>query len=187
MIREAELFVMAETMLLEVLGRIRTEHRNITVPPLLVVPGWDRPAPIRVLKACYARDDAAVPDLLAGKTVDDSAAAHDVDMPELTRIVEDACAAARGVSDDNAAECLLRLTVVRSFLAHELAMAIGARACPLPEELARPLFQATEPDAERWRAQGIFREPLPLPDGHVSWRDQFLLLAGRDPHPFLHD
>jgi len=33
MIREAELFVMAEQMLLEVLGRIRPEHRNIIIPP----------------------------------------------------------------------------------------------------------------------------------------------------------
>jgi hypothetical protein len=33
----------------------------------------------------------------------------------------------------------------------------------------------------------VFRTPLPLPDGHVSWRDQFLLMAGRDPHPFLND
>jgi hypothetical protein len=43
----------------------------------------------------------------------------------------------------------------------------------------------TAPEAERWRSYGVFRAPLPLPAGHVSWRDQFLLMAGRDPHPFL--
>ena len=32
------------------------------------------------------------------------------------------------------------------------------------------------------RSIGIFRDPLPMPDD-VSWRDRFLLSAGRDPHP----
>ena len=70
-----------------------------------------------------------------------------------------------------------------AFLAHDIAMAIGSRACPLPEELARPMYEITAPEAERWRSYGVFRAPLPLPEGHVSWRDQFLLMAGRDPHP----
>ena len=74
---------------------------------------------------------------------------------------------------------------LRCFLAHDVAMALGSRACPLPEELARPCYEGMEPDADRWRAEGVFRERLPLPPGHVSLRDQFLLLAGRDPHPFL--
>lgn len=74
---------------------------------------------------------------------------------------------------------------LRCFLAHEVAMALGSRACPLPEDLAQGMFEGMEPDAQRWRAEGIFRDRLPLPPGHVSSRDQFLLLAGRDPHPFL--
>ena len=69
MIREAELFVMAEEMLLEVLGRIRTGHRNIIVPPMFDMPGADRPRPIRELVAHYARDDAWVPDMLAGRSM----------------------------------------------------------------------------------------------------------------------
>lgn len=74
---------------------------------------------------------------------------------------------------------------LRCFLAHDVAMALGSRACPLPESLARGCYEGMEPDAEHWRAAGVFRPRWPLPDGHVSWRDQFLLLAGRDPHPFL--
>jgi hypothetical protein len=75
--------------------------------------------------------------------------------------------------------------MARTFLAHDIAMALGSRACPLPEDLARGLLEGTAPQAGRWRAAGYFREPLPFPPGHVSWRDQFLLTAGRDPHPFL--
>jgi hypothetical protein len=47
------------------------------------------------------------------------------------------------------------------------------------------MFVGTAPVAEQWRSIGVFREPIPYPPGHVSWRDQFLLTAGRDPHPFL--
>jgi hypothetical protein len=79
---------------------------------------------------------------------------------------------------------LVEAAALRAFLAHDVAMALGSRACPLPEALARALLERMEPDADRWRERGVFRERLPLPAGHVSWRDRFLLLAGRDPHPF---
>jgi hypothetical protein len=205
MIREAELFVMAEPMLLEVLGRIRPEHRNIAVPPMFDVPGADRPAPIRELVARYARDDAWVPDMLAGSTIDEVGPdKHDGDLlgsdahASLTRIVEAACSAARTATDPDAtvhcsfgdvtaSNYLLQLNIARSFLAHDVAMAIGSRACPLSEELAKGLYEFTVPTADQWRSIGVFRAPLPLPEGHVSWRDQFLLMAGRDPHPFLND
>ena len=87
--------------------------------------------------------------------------------------------------DISAREYLLQLDIARCFLAHDIAVALGSRVCPLPEELARPMYEITAPEAERWRSYGVFRTPLPFPEGHVSWRDQFLLMAGRDPHPFL--
>ncbi len=205
MIPEAELFVMAEEMLLEVLGRIRTQHRNIIVPPMFDMPGADRPAPVRILVAAYARDDAWVPDMLACRTMAEVGPdKYDGDLlgsdahASLTRIVEAACAAAKAVTDPQATvHCsfgdvptdnyLWQLNIARCFLAHDIAMAIGSRACPLPEALAKGMYEGTAPVAEQWRSIGVFRTPLPLPDGHVSWRDRFLLMAGRDPHPFLND
>jgi hypothetical protein len=196
MIREAELFVMAEETLLEVLGRIRSEHRNIIIPPMFDMPGADQPRPLRDLVAHYARDDAWVPDMLAGRTMAEVGPdKYDGDLPDLAQVVAAACAAAGTVDDAegivhcsfgdiSAREYLLQLNIARSFLAHDVAMALGSRACPLPEELAQPMYELTAPEAQRWRSYGVFRTPLPLPEGHVSWRDQFLLMAGRDPHPF---
>ena len=46
MITEAELFIKAETMLLEVLGRIRPEHRSLVIPAVFDMPGADRPRPL---------------------------------------------------------------------------------------------------------------------------------------------
>lgn len=141
-----ELFVAAERMLAEVLGRIGPDHRRVLVGPVLDRPGWDGPVPL----------------------------------PEWV----DRIAAAGSAAPDPGVD-LVEAAALRCFLAHDVAMALGSRACPLPEDLARGLLEAMEPDAPRWRAAGVFRERLPLPAGHVSWRDRFLLLAGRDPHPFL--
>lgn len=205
MITEAGLFVKAETMVLEVLGRIRPEHRAIVMPPVFDGPGADRPRPLRELVAQYARDDAWVPDMLAGATMAEVGAdKFDGDLlggdPQagLTRIVEAARAAAKtatdpaatvhcGSGDVTTSDYLWQLAIARCFLAHDVAMALGSRACPLPEDLAKGMYDGSAPDARKWRELGVFSEPMPLPDGHVSWRDQFLLMAGRDPHPFLHD
>jgi hypothetical protein len=76
---------------------------------------------------------------------------------------------------------LWQRNIARSFLAHEIAMHLGSRACALAEELARGMWEGTAPDAEYWQSMGVSREQLPMPDD-VSWRDRFLLFAGRNPH-----
>jgi hypothetical protein len=195
--REAELFVAAEDMLVEVLGRIRGDSWRITVPPVLDTAG-SAPGRLRAVVERHACDEATVPDLLAGRSpappVDDPLGADP--QAAIVRLAGAACAAAREFGDRDGAvpttagdvpvaDYLWQLTMARSFLAHDVAMALGSRACPLPEDLARGLLEGTAPRAGHWRAIGYFREPLPFPPGHVSWRDQFLLTAGRDPHPFL--
>lgn len=207
MIREAELFVLAEQVLVEVLGRIRREHWHLVLPPLSERPGADRPLTLRQVVERHARDDARVPDLLAGRAVDPAAPGGDHrpgghgdgsllgtdPQGTLARLADAACAAARGVTDGDAVvhgdlgtapvrHHLWQLDITRCLLAHEVAMHLGSRACPLTEELARGVWEGTAPDAERWRSAGVFREPLPMPPD-VSWRDRFLLAAGRDPHP----
>ncbi len=203
MLQEAELFVMAEEMLVEVLGRIRAADRDIVLPPLFEEPGVDQPAPIWRVVQLYARDDAWVPDLLSGRTIDevgrdrfDGDLLDDDPQASITRIAGAAMAAARQVTDGDVIvhashgdvstrTFLQRLTIARSLVAHYVATYLGSTACPLPEELARPLWEVTAPEADMWRALGFFRDPMPLPE-HVSWRDRFLLTAGHLPHPLGH-
>jgi hypothetical protein len=61
MIREAELFVMAEDMLPEVLGRIRIEHQHHRAADARHAQRRP-PRPIRDLVAHYSPNDAWVPD-----------------------------------------------------------------------------------------------------------------------------
>jgi hypothetical protein len=186
MLREAELFVMAEQMLVEVVGRVRPQDEDIVLPPMF--PGASAPTPIRRAVEQYVHDDVALARALVGGPVP---AAGDVASASGA-----ACAAAVQVDDGQAhvqtgegvlavRELLLQATMARSLLAHYLAAYLGSTACPLPEELARPLWELTAPEADRWRALGWFRDPMPLP-AHVSWRDRFLLTAGHLPHPLGH-
>lgn len=202
MLPDAELFVMAEKMLVEVLGRISDTDTDIVLPPLFDLPGDGHSITIWRAVEVFVVDDANVPDLLAGREIDSAAGEKAAELlghhphDGIARVAEAAIAAAGEVSDPDAVvhatygevsarDYLRRLTLTRSFLAHYVAAHLGSTACPLPEELARPLWELTEPDAASWRALGMFHDPLPLPD-NVSWRDRFLLRAGHQPHPLGH-
>jgi hypothetical protein len=184
-LREADLFVRAEEMLVEVVGRVRPQDREIVLPSMH--PGAAHPMPVWQAVEEHTSDDRQVPRVLGGS------ASPLCDVDGTARL---ACAAAREVDDGDALvrtdegelpvrEYLLRATLARSLLAHYVAAYLGSTACPLPEELAKPLWELTAPEADRWRALGWFRDPMPLPD-HVSWRDRFLLDAGHLPHPLGH-
>ena len=192
MLREAELFVMAEQMLVEVLGRVREQDRDIVLPPMHG--GSREPVTIRQAVQEHVHEEARVPAVLAGQPVPGDVG--DVAAGDVPSLAAAACAAAGQLEDGSALvetpdgtvpvrDHLLRLTVTRSLLAHYVAAYLGSTACPLPEELARPLWELTAPQAPTWRRLGHFRQPMPLPD-HVSWRDRFLLTAGHLQHPLGH-
>ncbi len=185
MLLEADLLVRAETMLVEVLGRIRPQDEAVLLPPMF--PGAEQPQTLAEAVAQHRRDAAALVEALGG------AGSPAGTLAEACQAV---CAAAEGVVDGAAPvqlgderlparELLLRATVRRSLLAHYVAAHLGSTACPLPEELAGPLHALVAPDAATWREQGWFRAPMPLPE-HVSQRDRFLLSAGHEPHPVPH-
>jgi hypothetical protein len=182
-LREAELFVQAEQVLLEVLGRIRDEDRDLVLPPLYA---GGEPVPMGQVVEVQAADDAEVAALLGTPAADG---------PRGSAWQGDAaCAAVTAVEDDGELATpdgpvpvrayLQEQVMVRCFRAHDVAMGLGSRACPLPEDLSRGIWELTHDDAARWRARGLWGEPGVEPD-HVSWRDRFLLAAGRDPHPWL--
>ncbi len=198
LLREAELFVAAEAMLVEVLGRIRPEDRDIALPPMPDLPVPSEETSLWSVVERYAADEAGVPARLKGAARIPSCPGLDIPDPQgvLAAFAAHAATAAREVRDGDvpvqapwgtvpAREYLLRLTVTRSLFAHYVAAYLGSTACPLPEELARPLLELTSPAAASWRTAGIFREPLPAPP-LASWRDRFLLAAGHLPHPLGH-
>lgn len=200
---EATLFVVADEMLVEVVGRINPSDRDIMLPPLTDLPGPIQATPMWTVVEQYVHDNACVPEVLGGGggelSAGDGLREQLAGAGAHVRIVGVAAAArqaALAVCDGHGPvrarygvvsveHYLLRLAVNRSLVAHYIAAYLGSTACPLPEELARPLHELTTPDADRWRALGIFGEPMPVP--HLaSRRDTFLLTAGHLPHPLGH-
>lgn len=179
MLREAELLVAAERMLVEVLGRVRPEDEDVVLPAMH--PGASTPTAVSAAVQRHLADERRLAALLGSA---------DAPVGTVVEAADAVCAAAARLDDGDAElaglparELLLRATLDRSLFAHYLATTgLGSTACPLPEELARPLWELTAPDAERWGELGWFRPPLRLPD-HVSWRDRFLRDAGHEPHP----
>lgn len=197
MIHEAEVFVMADQAAVRVFGQIREEHWDTQLAPLFDMPGADQPTPLRQAVNHHAYDDAWVPDMLAGRTMDEAGRDRfDGDLlgsdPQgnLTRISAAACDAARRVTDRDATvhcsygdvpvwDYFWQLNIARSLAAHDVAAHIGVDM-PLSEQLSRAMWEATAPSAEMWRSFGIFREPVPVSES-APWRNRFLGLTGRQP------
>ena len=186
-LQEAELFVAAEHMLVEVLGRVRRRDHDIVLPAMHPRAPGAQTIESAVLQQVQA--DVALAAALEGRP------GPPVPPTDVGGAARRACAAAVTVDGGRRVravgrelpmrDLLLEATVERSLLAHYVAAYLGSTACPLPEELARPLWELTAPHADAWRRAGWFREPLELPP-HVSWRDRFLLTAGHLPHPLGH-
>jgi hypothetical protein len=199
MLRAAECLIEAERVLNQVLDGVAPDQWRTRVPPLPDGPDPARPTPLDALVRHHVRVNAALPDLLAGREPEGAAELADLadlehrqDLPALAREVSGkACAAAAAVADPAAPtgddglpaeELLWRRAVGTAFTAHEVSVHRGS-VNPLTEDLARALWEHTEPEAARWRALGWFGEPLAPVPADVSWRDRFLMAAGRDPHP----
>ncbi|MFR9801118.1 hypothetical protein ACL02T_02310 [Pseudonocardia sp. RS010] len=197
MLRAAEWLIEAERVLGQVLEGVAPDQWRTLVPPLPTGPDPTRPTALDALVRHHVRANAALPDLLDGRAPEPAEQApadldHRQDLPALSREVSaKACAAAAAVADPAAPtgadglpaeELLWRRAVGTALMAHEVSVHRGS-VNPLTEDLARGLWEHTEPEAARWRALGWFGEPLTPVPADVSWRDRFLMAAGRDPHP----
>lgn len=197
MIREAELFLLADDAMLRVVRQLRDEHWDTELPPLFDMPGADKPIPLRQAVNHHAYDDAWVPDLLTGRTMDDVGRdRYDGDLlgtdpyGNLARIASAAADAARQVTDRDATvhcsygdvpvwDYFWQLNIARTVAAHDVAAHIGAD-CPLSEELCQGMWKGTEPSADMWRSFGIYRQQVPVA-ADAPWRDRYLALTGRQP------
>jgi hypothetical protein len=161
------------------------------------MPGADRPVPLRQAVNHYAYENAWVPDLLGGRTMDEVGRdRYDGDLlgadptGNIRRISAAAAEAAVAVTDRDAIvhcsygdaltwDYFWQLNVARSLSAHDIAQHLGLDY-RLPEDLARGMYEGTAPAADMWRSFGVFRPEVPVP-ADASWRDRFLGLTGRTP------
>ncbi|UZJ25063.1 TIGR03086 family protein [Rhodococcus antarcticus] len=192
---ERELFVLANRTLVGVVGRARPEQWEQVLPP--EVTGRDVPFTLAQVVATHAHDDAWVPDMVAGRTMDEvGATAFDGDLlgtedpaAAFASIGERAEAAVAGADLDGVAHCSFGDFPVREYLwqviffrgirARDLARATG-QDDTLPPALVEGMWEGLGPRAEQWRGYGVFPPPVPVP-ADAPLQDRLLGLVGRDP------
>lgn len=174
--KQKELFLQADAALRSVFDQITPDQ--LSTPALAEWTRIENPT-VRDIIADHARDEAWVPDVLAGKTIeevgdtyagdllgDDPIAAYD-------RLNDRATAAVNaGLDPDKVvhlsygdfplAEYLQHVAIYRAFQAWSVARLLGIEFS-LPEPLVDNLWDQVLPQVENWRAMGVFGPPVEVP------------------------
>ena len=194
---EPEVFVLADRTLNEVVGQVRADQWGMAMPSEFARRGSDHVPTLREIVNYHAYDDAWVPDMLAGRTMeevgkdaysgdllgDDPAAAF-------AALVDKACRAAGDVKDlDQIVHCSFgdfptgayfwQINLFRGMRAYDIARVIGVEVV-LPDALVQGIWDEVRPHAEEWRAIGVFPEAVPVADD-ADLLDRLLGLTGRQP------
>lgn len=194
---EQDVFVLADRALNGVVARVEDDQLAMVMPASFVTRETERRPTLREIIDYHAYEDAWVPDMVAGRTMDEvgrDAFRGDLlgDHPRrrFAELVERACAAVQALDDPDrtvhtsfgdfkAREYLWQANYFRGLRAHDIARVIGVDPA-LPDELVQGLWEELSPHAEEWRAIGVFPPAVPVPE-HAPLLDRLLGLTGRDP------
>lgn len=195
--READVFVLANRALNDVIQQIEDHQWTMTMPPDFAMRRMDHVPTLREIVNYHAYDDAWVPDMVAGRTMDQVGRdKFDGDLlgadpkAAFAAIVDTACAAASQLDepdrivhlsfgDYSAREYFCQITSFRGLRAHDLALVIGVEP-RLSDELVRGMWDEISPRIEEWRAIGVFPAAVPVPES-APLLDRLLGLTGRRP------
>jgi uncharacterized protein (TIGR03086 family) len=194
---EADVFILADRALNGVVARIADSQWGMVMPAEFSKPGSDVAPTLREVVNYHAYDDAWVPDMLSGATMEGvGSEAFKGDLlgaepaASFAAIVEKACAAAAALDDfDRTVHCsfgdfkareyLWQINMFRGLRARDIAVAIGVEPV-LSDELVQGLWDELTPHAEEWRSIGIFPAAVPVP-ADAPLLDRLLGLTGREP------
>lgn len=155
---------------------------------------------LRTLVNYLAYDNAWMPDMMAGRSMDDAGKERfDGDLlgefpkPNFASFVDEANAAVRSLDDLDqmvhfsygsfpARDALKHVTSFRGLRAYDIAKFIGADTT-LPDDVVQGLWDEIHPDIELWRSAGIFAAEVPVPED-APLQDRLLGMTGRQPRSF---
>jgi len=194
---EPGVFVLADRALSDVVAQIRPEQWDMPMPPEFQRRNNDHTPTLREIVNYHAYDEAWVPAMLAGWTMEEvgtDAYSGDLlgDDPQASfaDLVDTACAAAVAVTDPNqtvhcsfgnytAQEYFWQITMFRGLRAHDIARVIGVEPA-LSDALIEGLWEEISPHAEEWRLMGLFPPAIPIAED-APLLDRLLGLTGRRP------
>ena len=176
--KQRDLFLLSDAALRDVIDRIRPEQLELPAPA-----EWSQtPDPTLLdIVAAHAYDEAWVPDVLAGRTIDEVGDKYGGDLlggDELAsydRLNDAATVAAnRPLSADDIVHMSYgdfpvsvyfeHISTYRAFQAWSIAKLIGLDDYSLPPELVELLWELIVPQAEQWREMGVFKPEVEVPD-----------------------
>jgi uncharacterized protein (TIGR03086 family) len=194
---ERTVFVRADRALGRVVAQVRDDQWDVPMPPDFARRRSDQVPTLREIVGYHAYDDAWVPDMVAGRTMDE--VGRDRYGPDLlgddprrafATLVDRACDAVAALDDlDRTVHCsfgdftareyLWQVTMFRGLRAHDLALVVGLEP-DLEPELVDGLWTEIEPHAEEWRAIGVLPPRVTVRDDAAPL-DRLLGLTGRHP------
>lgn len=195
--RETDVFVLADRTLNALVQQIENGQWDMPMPTSFLMSRRDDVPTLREVINYHAYDDAWVPDMLAGRTMDEVGRdKFDGDLlgadPQgcFASIVDTACAAVEALDDlDRIVHCsfgdftareyLWQINSFRGLRAHDLALVIGVEP-DLPDDLVLGLWEEVSPNAEEWRSFGVFPPAVAVPDD-APLLDRLLGITGRQP------
>jgi hypothetical protein len=198
---EPDVFQLADRALARVVAQIATDQWETILPATFATRARPEPPSLRSLINYHAYDDAWVPDMLAGLTMDEAGSEKfDGDLlgedpvASFEAVVDLACAAAAAVTptdldavahlsfgDYSVREYFWQINQFRALRAYDIAGVIGV-APDLPEALVQGLWDELTPNAEEWRTIGVFPAAVPVADD-APLLHRLLGLTGRSPDP----
>ncbi len=192
---EAEVFILADQALVAAVDQIKDDQWGMKLPGWFQVGQTQTELDLRKIINYHAYDEAWVPDVLAGKTKDEVGDKYDGDLlgadPKASfhKLAEVALQAVRALDNPDknvhlsygdfpAREYLKHITSFRGFRAYDIAKLIGVDT-KLPDELLQGMWDEIKPEAEQWRAMGVFGVEIPVPDG-APLQQRLLGISGRE-------
>lgn len=176
--KQKELFLQSDAALRSVIDRITPEQLSRPAPT-----EWSRtPDPTLLdILAAHARDEAWVPDVLLGRTIEDAGGTYDGDLlgddpiARYDRINDLATAAVNedldpakivhlSYGDYPLGVYLEHTSTYRAFQAWSIARHLGWDYS-LPEPLVELLWEVIGPQIDDFRAMGVFGPEAPVPAG----------------------
>lgn len=174
--KQQVMFLQADAALRSVFDRLTPEQFALPAPA-----EWTRVEnpTLRDIVADHARDEAWVPDVLAGRTIEEAGDKYagellgDDPIASYDRINDLATAAVSADLDPEKivhlsygdfplAEYLQHVTIYRAFQAWSVARLVGLKYS-LPAELIDNLWEQILPQVDAWRAMGVFAPEVLVP------------------------
>jgi hypothetical protein len=183
---EQRLFLASDAALREVIDQLKTADLDLAAPAEWTT---DKSSTLRGVLAAHTRDEAWVPDVIAGKTMeqvgdtwkgdllgDDPIGSYnrynDLATAAVSRPLEDDQVAHLSYGDFPVGTYFEHTSFYRGFQAPLIAKLVSIRFA-MSDDLIDLLWSAVEPQIEQLRAIHVFGPPIEVPDG--SNRETLLL------------